>query len=273
MIETFQLHNVIEFLQDRLLLGFGQELLIIVGTLVLRFSYEKLRKDIFLRRLCRAFGTGIDNEEGIKISVPVWQAIEGDRAVPRFSKVDKGHLEKYYGPSSLFSIEDARGANKISAIFEKILKKTIYFTGDDQEIIPRDATVIMIGSPLANFHARADFSESILTRLGGGHSFFYIEENNVSQARAGIRNIETGKEFFSDIETDYGVVQRKKSFLDDRSYVFLCGGIGAAATRGACEYLSAEWPKFAKEDRLISVLICVNKNVPSRPQEIEFVVK
>jgi hypothetical protein len=199
-----------------------------------------------MRKFRKVFGSGVREPNDLMISVPLWQALEGDRRVNRFLKADaSGTREEYYGPSEMYNADDMVAAAYVLNVIGNHFSQPVEYTNDKADAKWNQKTVIIIGSPAANYHARY-----YMERFGLSLPHFeHIEEDNVTGARAVVKIPETGEVKRSGGGKDYGLIVRMPNLFcgNGEFFVFLVAGIHAASTREAARLLNKEWNrKFLK---------------------------
>lgn len=219
---------------------------------------------IRLRKLRRAFHRNAKSAEDFSISLPLWSLKAASRSTARFSRSDSsGRVEKLFGPTETFAKEDVLGAMQISDIFAGVFPNSVSVTLDNGELDVTRKTIIVIGSPAANFHAR-DLIERYRKFHGKELPVFYddIEESEKTGAKLILKD-NCGREFIGNASEEYAMIVRVRNHfgVSTGRYIYFIGGVHACGTLAAALYLRNNWQKFASAD-LGAVVLRVRKGRP-----------
>ena len=246
----------------------------IIGLLFLLFglSVQKIRKRLYRRRFKRAFGFVVDGGSNFAVSIPLWTLKSNDRDVPRFVKVNPwqaGKSEEFFGPSETFSSEDTKASRELAAILAEVFPQPPLILPDSQGVQYENKTVLMIGAPIANFHARGIFQEDVLG-LGSTRPYIFVEkeESAASPSRVYLYDSQTRNGHHADHVHDAAIVQRVRNPYCDDGYLFIVAGSHAEGTFGAARYLRKNWESIAKQPigSSVGVLLKVDRNNPEVQQ-------
>lgn len=241
------------------------------------FLSSDVRKRMDMRTFQAAFGRNVQTADDIFFSVPLWSLQERKRTITRFRRIDPvGNAEDFYGPTNTFAREDVLGAVTVTEMMARRFKRPIRFASDDLRVETETwgkRSVIIIGSPVANYHARGvvrtheQFHADDLFL-----SFDEITEDEKSGARTVLRDRATGEKFASSDTDDYACVMRLNNRYGDETvgYFYLIGGIHAEGTQAAAIYLADRWRVFAKNDGPAAVLLHLQRNQPETVRAIRY---
>ena len=136
-----------------------------VGSLA-TLAWGWMQEVIRFRRLRQAFGKGVRSPNDIALSIPLWITRPADRNTHRFLKCDnRGVEEKHHGPSEMLNSNDMFAAASIINLFAEFFSKPVVYLNDRDEPLWRNRTVIIIGSSVANLHARR-FEKELTAKNG-----------------------------------------------------------------------------------------------------------
>lgn len=233
-------------------------------TLIAGLSYQQIKKLLFRRKFKRAFGFVVEGGNQFVISLPFWTLIRNERETPRFLKISpSGQEEPYYGPTDTFSADDTKASNEVSYILTSTFPRPPVIFPDREALVFDEKTIIMIGSPIANFHARSIF-QSDFFELGKDRPFIFKEkeETTASPSRTFLYSNLSNKEYYNDSGHDVAVVQRIKNPKCEDGYLYIIAASHAEGTFGAAKYLRNNWELFAKQDigATAGVLIKVDRS-------------
>ena len=242
--------------------------------LIVGLSFQKIRKIFYRRKFKRAFGFVVESGNGFAISVPLWTLKRNEREIPRFIKTNTWNDEKeeYYGPTETFSADDISASNEISAILSEIFPQPALIIPDRDRLQLEDRTILMIGSPISNFHARSIFQEDFF-QMGANRPFIFKEkiETTGSPSRTYIFSNRSGRKYHSDGAHDIAVVQRLKNPSCENGYLFIIAACHAEGTIGSAGYLRKNWGQFSKQTvgSTVGVLLKVDRNNPENATVLE----
>ena len=211
----------------------------------LGFALARGRHYLRMRKFRRVFGKQIRKGDDVVLSVPLWRAIPKSRAESRFMKIGPGGIElALYGPDQMYNRQDMFAAAHVLNVLNSHLANEVTYSNDAQSPHWDQKTLVLIGSPSSNFHARYYLDEHRERRPHDVFPFFCdITETDESRARACILDPRTGKEYRSDDKWDYGIVLRLPNVFSRRSdhFVFLVAGIHEWSTREAGRLFNGAW--------------------------------
>ena len=242
--------------------------------LVVGLSFQKIRKLLFYRRFKRAFGFVVESGANMAISLPFWTLKTNEREISRFLKksIWSGEEEEYYGPTETFSADDVKASRELSAVVSEVFPQPTLIVSDRDILQFEDRTVLIIGSPIANFHARNIFQGDFF-QMGANRPFVFREkyETTHSPSRTYVVSTNSRKEYYSDKAHDIGVVQRLRNPCCDDGYLFIVAASHAEGTYGAARYLRNNWKWFAKQHigSTAGVLLRVDRSNPDNIRVLE----
>ena len=245
-----------------------------IGLLFLLFglSVQKVRKRLYRRRFKRAFGFVVDGGSNFAVSIPLWRLKSNDRNVPRFVKVNPwqaGNFEEFYGPSETFSSDDTKASRELAAILAEVFPHPPLIVPDSQVVQFENKTVLMIGAPIANFHARSIFQDDLFG-LGSTRPYIFVEKEETAESpsRVYLYDTQARKSYPGDQGHDMAIVQRVKNPVCEEGYLFIVAGSHAEGTFGAARYLRRNWESIAKQPigSSVGVLLKVDRNNPEAHQ-------
>jgi hypothetical protein len=244
---------------------FAKQFIVASGSIAAGYCMRSVVDLYHKRTFRRAFGQGVQRPTDIVISVPLWRALEHDRSVPRFLKADSfGARDEYYGPSEMYNVDDMGAAASVLSIIANYFPQQATYTNDAAQPDWNAKTVIIIGSPIANFHARR-----YIYRYMENHSienipsFEEIIEDSTTGARTVIRIPGKDEPKRSSIEKDYGLLLRLPNIFcaDGKHFVFILAGIHAASTREAARLLRELWPTAFPRNGIASFVFEMEANM------------
>ena len=254
--------------------GIVHEVGIAFVFLVVGFSFQKIRRLLHHRKFKRAFGFVVESGANVAISMPFWTLKTNERESPRFLKKStwSGEEEEYYGPTETFSADDVKASRELSAVVSEVFPQPTLIVSDRDPLQFEDRIVLIIGSPIANFHARNIFQGDFF-KMGANRPFVFREkiETTDSPSRTYVVSTGSGKEYFSDKADDIGVVQRLQNPGCDDGYLFIVAASHAEGTFGAARYLRKNWKWFAKQHigSTVGVLLGVDRSNPDSIRVLE----
>jgi hypothetical protein len=203
-----------------------------------------------MNKFKKVFGAGVKKADNLMISVPLWRALKNDRKVPRFLKADSsGTRAEYYGPDEMYNVDDMGAAAHVINVIGNHFTEPVTYTNDSIEADWKAKSVIIIGSPTANYHA--EFYLTQFEARGTGAKlpqFIKIDEDEVTGARAAIKIPGEKEPRFSSSEEDYGVVLKMPNLYNREFNVFLIAGIHAPSTREAARFVRQLWYELLAKD-------------------------
>jgi len=215
--------------------------------------YVGIKSWLKYRNFVKVFGQSAKDHKNIAIIFPEWKVKKMSRDGTRFEKVlPDGTIEKYYGPDETVSYDDLKGGKEISHIFSEFLSEPIEYIYDTKDIADTEKkTLIMIGSPLANYRARIIY-ESVEEI-----QFDYVEKEETKDYPAGCANRDKieNKEYHSIDKWQYSVITRIPSSNSGDIFHFLVSGPHAEGTYVAGAYLREHWKGFKNAELTASVLL------------------
>lgn len=257
--------------------NFVIELVIAIVFTGVGYMIHSARRRMDMRKFQRAFGRNVENADDIFFSIPLWSLQERKRTITRFRRIDPiGNAEDFYGPSNTFAREDVLGAVYVTEMMARRFKRPIRFMSDDFKIETdtwSKRSAIIVGSPIANYHARGVVRthelfhpEDLFVR------FDEIPEDDESGARSVLRDSQSGEVFASGGADDYASILRLNNRYGDESmgYVYLIGGIHAEGTQAAAIFLADCWRVFASSDGPAAVLLHLQRGQPETVKPIRY---
>lgn len=224
---------------------FAKSFVLASGSIVAGYCIRSGVEYYRMRKFRRAFGQGVKKPDDLMISVPLWRALEGDRSAARFLKADSfGTREEYYGPGEMYNVDDMGAAAFLLNVIGNHFSEPVAYTNDAARADWNARTVLVIGSPAANYHARYYMRKYLEARNGLQIPHFVdIVEDNVTGARAAVKVPGREDLMMSSEQKDYGLILRIPNIFspDGRFFVFLIAGIHAASTREAARLLKELW--------------------------------
>ena len=242
--------------------------------LVVGLSFQRIRRLLHHRKFKRAFGFVVESGTNVAISMPFWTLKTNERGIPRFVKKStwSGEEEEYYGPTETFSADDVKASRELSAVVSEVFPQPTLIVSDRDTLQFEDRTVLIVGSPIANFHARNIFQGDFF-RMGANRPFVFREKDETTHSPSRTYVVSTGsrKEYYSDKVHDIGVVQRLRNPRCDDGYLFIVAASHAEGTFGAARYLRNNWKWFAKQHigSTVGVLLGVDRSNPDNTRVLE----
>ena len=249
---------------------------VVIGLvfLISGFSIQKIRDLIYRRKFKRAFGFVAQSGENIAISMPFWTLKKNNREIPRFLKKSNwsGEEEEYYGPTETFSADDVKASREISAVVSEVFPQPTLIVSDRDRLQLENRTVVIVGSPIANFHARNIFQGDFFN-FGANRPFVFKEkiETTKSPSRTYVVSNNSEREFHSEKAHDIAVVQRLQNPSCKEGYLFIVAASHAEGTFGAASFLRNNWRWFANQKigSTVGVLLGVDRSNPDNVRVLE----
>lgn len=242
--------------------------------LIAGLSFQRIRRRFYRRKFKYAFGFVVENGDKFAISIPLWTLKENRREVPRFVKITPWdrNREEYYGPTETFSADDMKSSREISAILAEIFPQPAQIIPDRDALQFREKTVLMIGSPVANFHARGIFQRDFF-QMGSNRPFvFKIKDETMnSPSKTYVFSNQSEKKYYSNETYDIAVVQRLKNPSCNEGFLFIVAGSHAEGTFGASRYLRNNWEFFSRRKigSTAGVLLKIDRSNPENIEVLE----
>ena len=241
--------------------------------LVAGLSFQSIRRRLYRRKFKRAFGFVVESGENIAISMPLWTLKTNEREIPRFLKKSwSGEEEEYYGPTETFSADDVRASREVSTVVSEIFPQPTVIVSDRDPLQFENRTVVIIGSPISNFHARNIFQGDFF-HMGANRPFVFREkvETTHSPSRTYVFSTGSRKEYYGEKALDVGVVQRLRNPRCKEGYLYIVAASHAEGTFGAARYLRSNWKWFAKQKigTTVGVLLGVDRSNPDNVRILE----
>lgn len=254
--------------------GIAHEIGIGIVFLVVGLSFQRIRRLLYRRKFKRAFGFVVESGENVAVSMPFWTLKTNRREEPRFLKksIWSGEEEEFYGPTETFSADDVKASREVSAVVSEVFPQPTLIVSDRDPLQFEGRTVFIIGSPIANFHARNIFQGDFF-HMGANRLFVFREKHETthSPSRTYVVSNGSGKEYHSDKAHDVGVVQRLRNPHCKEGYLFMVAASHAEGTFGAAKYLRNNWNWFAKQSvgSTAGVLLGVDRSNPDNVRILE----
>jgi len=229
-----------------ILMEIGINVLIAGGGTALGFLYHRYRSFVRFRQFQKVFGRNVQESDDISISVPLWLAMERVRSDQRFVKQDIfGNKEYLYGPSEMYNREDMIAAAFVINVLGRHFPNQVNYVNDSEELAWNRRSVVLVGAPTSNYHARFALAQTEEEVLAKAVVFDEIDEGEHG-SRCRLRYSQSGEIWQADDETDYGLVMRIRhpSQTDSHNFVFFVAGIHAESTREAGRIFSEYWQKL-----------------------------
>jgi hypothetical protein len=212
---------------------------------VLTLVFARGRQYLGMRKFKKIFGKGIANSDDVVLSVPLWSALPKSREEPRFAKIGPSGTElSLYGPDQMYNRQDMFAAAHVLNILNSHLDEEVTYSNDSQSPQWDQKTLILIGSPTSNFHARYYLDTHVERRPQDVFpTSTEIAATDETGARACIVDPKTGTEYRSDGKHDFGLVLRLANVFssDPDHFVFLVAGIHEWSTREAGRLFNTRW--------------------------------
>ena len=180
--------------------------------------------------------------------------------------------EEYYGPTETFSADDMKASREISAILAEIFPEPAHIVPDRDTLQFGEKTVLMIGSPIANFHARSIFQRDFF-QMGSNRPFVFKtkDETMDSPSKTYLFSNQSKNRYYSNEEYDIAVVQRLRNPSCNEGFLFIVAGSHAKGTFGAARYLRNKWEFFSRQTRssIAGVLLKIDRNNPENTEILE----
>jgi hypothetical protein len=253
-------------------IGIIQNAMWSVIAAILTVGYFYVLKNLRYRAFHSVFGYNVQDSNDIIITVPLWKALENTRTAPRFLKRQShANYEELYGPSEMYSREDVVAAAHILSIIEKHLKKEVCYKNDSEEIIWGKGTIVIIGAPIANYHADCIINSDPIRKLNNIPAFIDCEENDETKCRSYIFNPLSNKKYISTDNRDYGMVIRFPNVFADSPgyYIFVVGGIHAESTRESGKMFNENWKKLSNKDGISGFIFEMSRGIPGTGRIVE----
>ncbi len=257
--------------------SFAIELTIAGVFTLVGYMLPRVRRKVDMRKFQAAFGANVEIADDIFFSIPLWSLQERKRSINRFRRTDPGGLvEEFYGPTNTFAREDVLGAIYVSEMMARRFKRPLRFLSDNLKIESdtwSKRSAIIIGSPMANYHARGVVRTHERFHPEDLHLHFAeIDETDRTGARLTIRDKAADETFRSSDTDDYAYVVRLNNRYGDETqgYVYLVGGIHAEGTQAAAIFLADCWRVFSHTSGPASVLLHLQRNQPETVRPIRF---
>jgi hypothetical protein len=222
------------------------------------------RKKIFQR----CFGSGVVTAKDVVMTVPLWCSIEGERKVPRFVKKSPGRTEqRHYGPDQMYNRQDMLAAAHVLSVLNSHFEEEVSYSNDGEIAIWDQKTVVLIGSPLVNFHGQ-DYLDKYKQERPNDLFPYFLDRPERKQTGGDLEICDprNGETYRSDDKNDYGLVLRLPNVFskDATRHVFLIAGIHEWSTREAGRLFNAQWRTLGEEGLLRRLVRAV---LPRRWQE------
>lgn len=209
-------------------------------------AWVKGQSAIRFRRLRKAFGRSISSHKDIMLSVPLWLGLTAPRSTHRYARRSfDGSEEVHHGPDEMFNRNDMFAAASIINLFGDFFSKPIVYVNDRDEPNWAKSSVIIIGAPVANFHARRLLGALTPEQRDRLPLFEAVPEDDKTGAKSRILVTISGREFSSNSQKDFGAVLRLSNpYSPLESYIYIVAGIHAESTQEAARLLRDEWRLF-----------------------------
>ena len=242
-----------------------------------------LNKYFASRQFKHAFGFVVSKKEcRLFFSLPFWTLVVGNKyndirflkSSPR--KNSKSDCEKMYGPTDTYSADDIMAKEELLAVTNMFNVPTPKTLNDNESLNFKDKSIIMIGSPVANFHSRRFLktSDDGDVRAQEIPFSFVINENETDVLPKSYVISNNSNRKYGEVRSlncDYAIVLRIPNPECDEGYIYFVAAPAAEGTLGAAEYLKENWKKFVISNSLsffnskqyskpVGVIIKVDKN-------------
>jgi hypothetical protein len=248
---------------------------IFIFTTFLGFSWQWIKRLFAFYRLRKAFGRCADKTDNLVMSMPLWSVKEAPRETMRFQRRShRGKIEEFYGPTETVAYQDFIGAIEIADLFADYHSRPIRVIQDDERPDWVGKTGILLGSPLANYHAKAIYDYYRQQHFGDLLiEIFGIPENEETEARMAFKDCKTQIEYHASRDIEYAVIMRLNNYFGKKSrkgYIFIVCGIHAEGTLAAATYLRTHWQRFTSRKGPAAALIEMQRARPETYKEVLF---
>lgn len=232
------------------------EISVAVGTFLVTKAYYSFTEYKKYKIFRTVFGSGVVDSKNIAFSVPLWSAIKNSNRDERYNKShfdSDGNIlnsENLHGPDFTYAKSDVIGVNNVLTLINKYIKEPIEIISDDEDISSEEKSIIYIGSPIANYHAREIFdgNETITWDV----NMIETQESNECLESFFFKNID-GKEFHTD--NKYGYAAIYKCRLHSKYISYMIFGQHESGTAAATRYFSNKFEEIASyEDNMVIIL-------------------
>jgi hypothetical protein len=231
----------------------AKDLIVIVCAGVAGYLLGRAKEFFRMRKFRMVFGHGVISSSDLTVSAPLWFAPDTKREHPRFVKADYfGNRANLHGPDEVYSRDDMLAATYIINVIGNHFFELPLYSNDAEEPIWNSKTIIILGAPLANYHAKFYLDRIRSSKIYENIPIFAeFEETEETGSACCIHIPKSNTNFQFDKKRDYGVVLRIPSIFaaKKQNYVFIIAGISSYSTQEAGRLFNMLWPSLANKKR------------------------
>lgn len=233
-----------------------------ISAVVTTFTLTKLHFFLTMHRKFKkfkaVFGSGVTDSKKIAFSIPLWTAVKDKNREYRYKKshLDSDgntlYCENLHGPDLTYAKADVLGVNNILTLVNKYITKPIEIISDDEDINIEEKSIIYIGAPIANYHAKEIFDNN--TSILWDINIIETEESKECPERFFFKK-EDGQEFHTDEKHGYAAIYKCKLHPKYTSYLIF--GQHESGTEAATRFFSNKFEEISSYEDNMSILLKV----------------